>query len=257
MAEALSYEAVPVSLDKNGMRISKLRESGADIAYVTPSHQYPTGIVMPINRRMELLRWAAEEPGRYIVEDDYDSEYRYKGKPIPALQGYDAHEKVIYLGTFSRSVAPAIRLSYMVLPRPLLDVYEKRHGFVHSTVSKVDQLIMQRFLEEGYYERHLNKTRALYKSRHDALLEGLKSMSDILTISGENAGVHLLLTFRNGMTEKELVERAGKEDIRVYGLSEYRIRKDREEKPTILLGYANLTEEQIREALGILNRCFR
>ena len=157
MAEALSYEAVPVSLDKNGMRISKLRESGADIAYVTPSHQYPTGIVMPINRRMELLRWAAEEPGRYIVEDDYDSEYRYKGKPIPALQGYDAHEKVIYLGTFSRSVAPAIRLSYMVLPRPLLEVYEKRHGFVHSTVSKVDQLIMQRFLEEGYYERHLNK----------------------------------------------------------------------------------------------------
>ncbi len=257
MTEALSYEAVPVSLDKNGMRISKLRESGADIAYVTPSHQYPTGIVMPINRRMELLRWAAEEPGRYIVEDDYDSEYRYKGKPIPALQGYDAHEKVIYLGTFSRSVAPAIRLSYMVLPRPLLEVYEKRHGFVHSTVSKVDQLIMQRFLEEGYYERHLNKTRALYKSRHDALLEGLKSMSDILTISGENAGVHLLLTFRNGMTEKELIERAGKEDIRVYGLSEYRIRKDREEKPTILLGYANLTEEQIREALGILNRCFR
>ncbi len=257
MANALSYETVPVSLDKSGMMVSALEESGADIAYVTPSHQYPMGIVMPINRRMELLRWAAKGEERYIVEDDYDSEYRYKGKPIPALQGYDAHEKVIYLGTFSRSVAPAIRLSYMVLPQPLMDVYERKNRFVHSTVSKVDQLIMQRFLEEGYYERHLNKTRALYKSRHDVLLEGLRPMSDILDVSGEHAGVHLLLTFHNGLSEKELLQRAAKEDVRVYGLSDYRIRQALEEKPTILLGYANLTEEQIREAVEILERCFR
>ncbi|MCI8666399.1 MAG: PLP-dependent aminotransferase family protein [Dorea sp.] len=257
MANALSYETVPVPLDKSGMMVSALEASGADIAYVTPSHQYPTGIVMPINRRMELLRWAAKRDGRYIVEDDYDSEYRYKGKPIPALQGYDAHEKVIYLGTFSRSVAPAIRLSYMVLPQTLMEAYERKNGFVHSTVSKVDQLIMQRFLEEGYYERHLNKTRALYKSRHDVLLEGLKPMWDILTVSGEHAGVHLLLTFQNGLTETELIQRAAKEDVRVYGLSDYWIGETKEEKPTILLGYANLTEGQIEEAVEILERCFR
>ena len=257
MANALDYETVPVSLDRNGMKVSELEETGADIAYVTPSHQYPTGIVMPINRRMELLRWAAKEEGRYIVEDDYDSEYRYKGKPIPALKGYDVHEKVIYLGTFSRSIAPAIRLSYMVLPGPLLEEYERRNDFVHSTVSKVDQMIVQRFIEEGYYERHLNKTRALYKSRHDVLIEGLKSMSDILTISGEHAGVHLLLTFHNGMTEEELIRRAGAKDIRVYGMSDYWIGKREETEATILLGYANLTEEQIREAAEILNRCFR
>ena len=257
MANALSYETVPVSLDRNGMRISELEESGADIAYVTPSHQYPTGIVMPINRRMELLKWAAKDGDRYIVEDDYDSEYRYKGKPIPALQGYDIHGRVVYLGTFSKSIAPAIRLSYMVLPEPLLKEYERKNDFVHSTVSKVDQLIVQRFIEEGYYERHLNKTRALYKSRHDVLIEELKSMSDILTISGEHAGVHLLLTFFNGMTEEELIQRARKEDIRVYGMSDYWIGKKEEERATILLGYANLTEEQIREAVKILNRCFR
>ncbi len=257
MACALGYETIPVSLDKSGMKVSELEESGADTAYVTPSHQYPTGIVMPINRRMELLRWALKKPGRYIVEDDYDSEYRYKGRPIPALQGYDAHEKVIYLGTFSRSIAPAIRLSYMVLPRPLLDEYEKRYDFVHSTVSKVDQMIVQRFLEEGYYERHLNKTRAVYKSRHDALIEGLKPLQDILTISGEHAGVHLLLTFRNGRTEAELIRRAAEEDIRIYGMSDYRIRERGNEPPTILLGYANLTEEQIREAVKILESCFR
>ena len=256
MAGGMSYNCIPVSMDKNGMKVKELEKSGADIAYVTPSHQYPTGVIMPIRRRMELLKWACEAQGRYIVEDDYDSEFRYKGKPIPALKGYDASDKVIYLGTFSKSIAPAIRLSYMVLPKPLLEAYEQKARFVNSTVSKVDQLIVQKFIEEGYYERHLNKTRALYKSRHDVLIEELRPMADICTISGENAGVHLLLTFQNGMTEEELIDRAAKEDIRVYGLSDYRIKENCKEKATILLGYANLTEEQIRKAARLLRDCW-
>lgn len=256
MAGGMSYNCIPVSMDKNGMKVTELEKSGADIAYVTPSHQYPTGVIMPIRRRMELLKWACEAQGRYIVEDDYDSEFRYKGKPIPALKGYDASDKVIYLGTFSKSIAPAIRLSYMVLPKPLQEAYEQKARFVNSTVSKVDQLIVQKFIEEGYYERHLNKTRALYKSRHDVLIEELRPMADICTISGENAGVHLLLTFQNGMTEEELIDRAAKEDIRVYGLSDYRIKENCKEKATILLGYANLTEEQIRKAARLLRDCW-
>ena len=256
MAGGMSYNCIPVSMDKNGMKVTELEKSGADIAYVTPSHQYPTGVIMPIRRRMELLKWAREEQGRHIVEDDYDSEFRYKGKPIPALKGYDASDKVIYLGTFSKSIAPAIRLSYMVLPKPLLEAYEQKARFVNSTVSKVDQLIVQKFIEEGYYERHLNKTRALYKSRHDVLIEELRPMADICTISGENAGVHLLLTFQNGMAEEELIDRAARADIRVYGLSDYRIRENCEEKATILLGYANLTEDQIREAARLLRDCW-
>lgn len=256
MAGGMSYNCIPVSMDKNGMKVTELEKSGADIAYVTPSHQYPTGVIMPIRRRMELLKWACEEQGRYIVEDDYDSEFRYKGKPIPALKGYDASDKVIYLGTFSKSIAPAIRLSYMVLPKPLLEAYEQKARFVNSTVSKVDQLIVQKFIEEGYYERHLNKTRALYKSRHDVLIEELRPMADICTISGENAGVHLLLTFQNEMAEEELIDRAARADIRVYGLSDYRIRENCEEKATILLGYANLTEDQIREAARLLRDCW-
>ena len=256
MAGGMSYNCIPVSMDKNGMKVTELEKSGADIAYVTPSHQYPTGVIMPIRRRMELLKWACEAQGRYIVEDDYDSEFRYKGKPIPALKGYDASDKVIYLGTFSKSIAPAIRLSYMVLPKPLLEAYEQKARFVNSTVSKVDQLIVQKFIEEGYYERHLNKTRALYKSRHDVLIEELRPMADICTISGENAGVHLLLTFQNGMAEEELIDRAARADIRVYGLSDYRIRENCEEKATILLGYANLTEEQIRKAARLLRDCW-
>lgn len=257
MVRSLSYETAPVPMDKNGMKVSELEKSGADIAYVTPSHQYPTGVIMPLKRRLELLRWASQEEGRYIIEDDYDSEFRYKGKPIPALQGYDGEDKVIYLGTFSKSIAPAIRLSYMVLPKPLLEVYDQKSRFVNSTVSKVDQMIVQKFIEGGYYERHLNKTRALYKSRHDLLIEGLRPMMDICKISGEHAGVHLLLTFHNGMSEEELIQRAEAEDIRVYGLSDYCIQEKYEGNATILLGYANLSEEQIREAVQILNCCWK
>ena len=249
-----SYEVEPIDMDKYGMEVTKLKNTDADIAYVTPSHQYPTGIVMPIKRRMELLKWAVEEEGRYIIEDDYDSEFRYKGKPIPALKGYDAHGKVVYLGTFSKSIAPAIRLSYMVLPRPLMDIYESKCRFIHSTVSKVDQLIVQRFIEEGYYERHLNKTRALYKSRHDQLIAGLKPLYGQCRISGEHAGVHLLLTFHNGMTEQVLIDKAYREGIKVYGLSDYIIREREEDRATVLLGYANMPEEKIDEACSILCR---
>ena len=257
LAQGLSYQTVPVAMDRYGMKVSELEKAEVDIAYVTPSHQYPTGIVMPIKRRMELLKWAYQKEGRYIIEDDYDSEFRYKGKPIPALQGYDVQGKVIYLGTFSKSIAPAIRLSYMVLPDYLLSIYRNQTSFVNSTVSKVDQQIVQKFIEDGYYERHLNKTRALYKNRHDVLIEALRPMEDICKISGEHAGVHLLLTFENGMTEEELIRRAYEKDIRVYGLSDYCIKEEHSTRPTILLGYANLSEEDIRTAVEILNQCWR
>lgn len=257
LVKGLSYPTVTVSVDRFGMKVSELEESEADIAYVTPSHQYPTGIVMPIRRRMELLKWAYQKEGRYIIEDDYDSEFRYKGKPIPALQGYDVQGKVIYLGTFSKSIAPAIRLSYMVLPESLMEAYHTQASFVNSTVSKVDQQIVQKFIEDGYYERHLNKTRALYKNRHDVLIEALRPMEDICKISGENAGVHLLLTFENGMTEEELISRAYEQDIRVYGMSDYCIKEEQGRKPMILLGYANLSEQDIREAVKLLNQCWR
>lgn len=257
---SLGYKTIGVPLDSCGIQVEKLKESGADLVYVTPSHQYPTGIVMPLKRRVELLKWASGSEGRYIIEDDYDSEFRYKGKPIPALQGYDNKEKVIYLGTFSKAIAPALRMSYMVLPRPLLDIYEEKFTHIHSTVSKVDQLIVQKFIEEGYLERHLNKTRAMYKNRHDVLIEALKPLLERCQISGEHAGVHLLLTFPEGYSEEELVLRAKKESIKVYGMSEYCIgrRKGAEkgERATILLGYANLTEDKIKEAAAQLIRCW-
>ena len=250
----LSYEVCTVDMDDKGMRVDELRKSDADIAFVMPSHQYPLGIVMPIKRRMELLKWADGAEGRYIIEDDYDSEFRYKGKPIPALQGSDSNGKVIYTGTFSKSLAPSIRMSYMVLPEHILKIYQEKCRFISSTVSKVDQMILQKFMEEGYYERHLNKTRALYKNRHDVLISSLRKMKEILEISGENAGVHLLLHFKTDDSEKDLIEKAAKQGVRVYGLSEYCV-KDNEDstgKAVILLGYANMNEERIRAAVQLL-----
>ncbi len=254
--ENLTYEVRTVDLDEKGMRVDELEKTGADIAFVMPSHQYPLGVVMPLGRRMELLKWANEEKNRYIIEDDYDSEFRYKGKPIPALQGYDACGKVIYVGTFSKSIAPSIRMSYMVLPEPLLHRYEKRCSFISSTVSKVDQLILQKFIEEGYFERHLNKTRALYKNRHDVLLSCLKEIQADFTVSGENAGVHLLLHFHNGQTEEELIAAAAEKNVKVYGLSGYYVgeRGDKKQQrdAVILLGYANMKEENIHRAAALL-----
>lgn len=253
----LSYDVRTVDMDGRGMRVDELKDSGADIAFVMPSHQYPLGTVMPIRRRLELLRWAEEKQGRYIIEDDYDSEFRYKGKPIPALQGYDASGKVIYIGTFSKSIAPAIRMSYMVLPEPVCAMYRERCGFISSTVSKVDQLILQKFIEEGYYERHLNKTRALYRSRHDTLLSALKETNPDVRISGENAGVHLLLHFRDGRSEEELIRKAEEKGVKVYGLSEYYVDGKKSTGETvILLGYANMNEEKIREAVKLLGEAW-
>ena len=259
----LSYDICTVDMDKKGMNVEKLEESGADIAFVMPSHQYPLGVVMPIRRRMELLQWAEMEEGRYIIEDDYDSEFRYRGKPIPALQGYDSSGKVIYTGTFSKSIAPAIRMSYIVLPDPVLEIYRRRCRFLNSTVSKVDQLILEKFIGEGYFERHLNKTRALYKSRHDALLTCLKELDGELNgkfrVSGENAGVHLLLHFHDSGTENSLIRRAEEKGVRVYGLSSYYVKDSvpETEEPVILLGYANMSEEKIREAVEQLKKAWR
>lgn len=253
----LSNEIRIIPMDESGMCAEALEQTDADIAYVMPSHQFPLGTVMPVKRRMQLLAWAAQKDGRYIIEDDYDSEFRYRGKPIPALQGYDRASRVIYIGTFSRSIAPAIRVSYMVLPQTLMELYRSRGRMISSTVSRVDQRLISGFLNEGHYERHLNKMRAMYKSRHDVLLEEMKVFRDICTVHGENAGVHILLTFLNGMSEQEAISRAAAKGVAVYGLSRYYVGEASiPAEATVILGYANLSEEAIRQAAALLREAW-
>lgn len=258
---SLGYQVMPISMDAQGIQVDKLEESGADVAYVMPSHQHPMGIVMPVRRRMELLNWAARKEGRYIIEDDYDSEFRYRGKPIPALQGSDREGRVIYIGTFSRSIAPAIRISYMVLPQNLLHSYRQNCGFYASTVSRIDQNILYEFLVSGAYERHLNRMRAIYKAKHDILLSKIRPLEKKFEILGENAGVHILLRVREKggetVSEQELVERAAAYGVRVYGLSGFFIHPNHNGYPAMLvLGYANLTESEIEEGMELLKTAY-
>jgi GntR family transcriptional regulator/MocR family aminotransferase len=251
----LGYDCCTVSMDRQGMNLDELKRSGADIAYVMPSHQYPMGTVMPITRRQELLQWAQEREGRYLIEDDYDSEFRYIGKPIPALQGSDVHGKVIYIGTFSRSIAPAIRVSYLVLPVQLLERYEEVGRRFSCTVSRIDQGILRLFMERGYYERHLNKMRALYKNKHDILLGEIRRIDGVKQILGERAGVHILVQLSSDVTEETRVAEAAKVGVKVYPLSEYCIDQSRQE-PSILLGFATLSEQAIQEAAALLRQAW-
>lgn len=249
--DSFAYHISPIAMDNSGMSAKGLKESEADVAYVMPSHQYPTGIVMPIGRRMELLKWAGEKEGRYLIEDDYDSEFRFKGKPVPSLQASDRMGKVIYIGTFSKSIAPAIRIGYMVLPLPLLRVYEEKCSFYSTTVSRIDQRILNEFIEKGHFERHLNRMRKIYREKHDILLNGLKGMEKRFTVSGENAGLHILLQDKLGRSEKELTEAAASAGVRVYGLSEFCVGEiaPRWKMDTVVLGYASLNREQIIEGM--------
>lgn len=255
---SFGYRVEIVGMDKSGMRAEELYQKQVKAAYVMPSHQYPSGITMPIGRRMELLRWAGAEEERYLIEDDYDSEFRYRGKPIPSLQGADTGGNVIYIGTFSKAIAPAIRVSYMVLPPRLLKRYRKECYFYSSTVSRIDQRILNEFIRDGYFERYLNKTRKIYREKHDILLQELKPFLKKFRISGEDAGLHLLLSLRDkSVSEKELVGRAGEVGVRVYAFSDARVAQSADiGAPTVILGYGGLQKGQISEGIAKLKQAW-
>ena len=257
----LEHRVLPVSMDEQGISVDGLRASGASLVYVMPSHQFPTGKVMPLKRRMELLAWAQERSDRYIIEDDYDSEFRYRGKPIPALQGYDQGDHVIYIGTFSRSIAPGIRMSFLVLPETLLAQYHEKCHFYATTVSRIDQEILTRFIRGGYYERHLNRMRGVYRGKHDLMLELLKPFQSRFRIKGENAGIHLLLEERTDKTisgfaeENRLIELAAQVGVKVYSLENYYL-DGAPKRATVLLGFSQMSEAEIREGVNRLEKAW-
>lgn len=246
---SFAARTVTVPSDEGGIRVDGLLKAGANVAYVMPSHQYPTGRIMPIGRRIELLRWAALAKDRFVVEDDYDSEFRYRGKPVPSLQASDSAGKVIYIGSFSKAIAPAIRISFMVLPPALLAEYERSCGFFSSTVSRLDQTILNEFIQSGAFERHLNKMRKLYREKHDILLEELKPFLNRYRLSGEYAGLHVLLTSRSQAREEDLIGKAAEKGVRIYGLKEAALVPFEPSYATILLGYAGLDRDKIKEGV--------
>lgn len=251
--QSLGYPVMAVGMDEAGMCIEELSDSGADIAYVMPSHQFPTGTVMTMERRTQLIRWAREKEERYIIEDDYDSEFRYTGHPIPCLQGYDGGKHVIYLGTFSKSIAPSIRISYMVLPKSLLSAYAKQASCFSTTVSRVDQRVMEQFIRQGYFERHLNRMRSIYKEKHDRLVAAVHRQTLPVCIRGENVGLHIVLETKKEEEVRRYKEKAKEEGIRLYCLSDFfQTPENHPLKDCLLLGYATLPVEQVEEAVDAL-----
>lgn len=249
----MGYEVEAADTDEDGVCMGEVERLNPDMVYVMPAHQFPLGTVMPLKRRLELLHWASVGEERYIIEDDHDSEFRYKGKPIPALWGNDTGEHVIYIGTFSKSIAPSLRISFMVLPERLAERYEKTCGFYACTVPRNAQEVLYRFMEEGHFERHLNRMRNSYKSKHDVFVKLLKKEPWVHAVYGDNAGLHVLVEVETSYSEKELLERAKRAGIGVHGLSEYQINQSAETKyPTLLLGYGNLTEDEIIRGLAAL-----
>lgn len=241
-------EAIPIAVDAKGMNVEALQKADATVAYVTPSHQFPTGTVLSAGRRIALLNWASAESYRFIIEDDYDSEFRYTGRPIPALYGMDKGENVIYLSTFSKSLMPSLRIAYMVLPNVLLTRYKE--AFIHyvSTVPRLDQHILARFMEEGQFSRHLNRMRTIYKRKLQTLIDALTPYQPTVSYSGEETGMHITITVQTEESEETLANKALSAGIRIYGLNTYRTKKS-DGVPSFLIGFGGLSDEEIMSGI--------
>ena len=248
-----------VGIDRSGLDPVRLEASGANLCYVTPSHHFPTGVTMPAGRRAQLLRWAAEQPGRYILEDDYDAEFRFDMRPIPSLQGMAGPDgPVVYLCTFSKSLAPSIRIACMVLPWPLLERWREMFGSYASTVSRFEQQTLRLFLEDGHFSRHLARMRAAYKGRMERLAAALEENFEDVRLTGRHTGLHLLVTLPDGPGEERMIASAWREGVRLRGLSGYYM-EDREQCPpnTVVLGYASLQNGEIPQLVRALRRAWR
>lgn len=246
--------AVPVPVDRQGVDPDWVEESGVEVLHTSPNHQFPTGVVMPIARRQRLLRWAEAGTNRYLIEDDYDSEFRFTGRPIPTLQSIDGGERVIYINTFSRSLAPSLRISYMVLPNRLLERYRSRLGFYSCTVPAMEQYTLARFLEEGHFDSHVNRMRVYYRGRRDAVLAAIQSspLAGRCQVMGENAGLHFLIRLDTCRPDGELKGLAEERGIRLMFLSDCQSIQNELHAHTLVVNYPGVELEHWGSVLECL-----
>ena len=240
-----------VALDESGLSYEALCRTDADVVHISPSHHYPTGIVMPITRRHELLRWANEQEGRYILEDDYDSEFRFVGRPIPTLFSDDEHQHVIYLNTFSKTIAPSIRISYMLLPPRLLEHYREKLGFYACTVSSFEQYTLAQFLSRGYYEKHLNRMRKRYHQKRDAVIDCIRTgpLAGRAEIMEQDAGLHFLMRLDTALPDETLRRRAAEHGLRLALLSDYYQQREQAPQHVLVVNYSGIELEKLPQAL--------
>ena len=234
-------------MDSQGVRPDEL--GSADILHISPSHHFPTGIVTPVSRRQELLAWA-KDGGKWIIEDDYDTEFRFDAHPKPAMQSLNG-DRVIYMNSFSKTLAPSIRISYMVLPPALMEAFQEKLGFYSCTVPSFEQYTLARFLDRGYFEKHINRMRKFYKNRRNRVVSALENcaFADKLTILEQDAGLHFLLQVDTELTDGELTARLEQAGIRVRSLSSY-YQDQSEDLHCLVINYSGLKEETLEEVLA-------
>lgn len=250
-------QCLPVRLDQQGMDPKALRASGAGVAHISPAHHYPTGLVTPIGRRQALLRWAEETDG-IIIEDDYDSELRFTGRPIPTLQSIDTSGRVIYVNTFSQTISPSIRVGFMVLPPALLERYRRELGFYASTVPVLDQHVLARFLSSGRYEQHLSRMRKEYRLRRSAVISAFQasSFAHRISISEQGAGLHFLLKLDTRQSDEELRARAESRGVRLAFLSDYAAVPDSAYEHVLVVNYAGVEPSRLEDSMALLAEVF-
>lgn len=258
--QATGASLVNVPVDQHGMNLAAICDSSssAQLAYVTPSHQYPMGVTMSIDRRMQLIEWASRNQS-WIVEDDYDSEFRYSHRPIPALQGLDPGERTIYVGSFSKVMYPSLGIGYVVVPYPLIDAFRKVLAVAGRPPSKVDQIALAEFIDEGHFARHLRRMRIVHESRRTALVESINThLSHALRIVGADAGLHCTALLDDRWHDQTIVQKAGENGVFLRSLSEFFDHDPRFENTNgLVFGFACSTPSQIKAAIRKLLPIFR
>lgn len=251
------YEVVPIPLEEDGLDVGEVEQSGVQLVSVSPSHQYPLGMIMPIAKRLRLLEWA-QRTGSYIIEDDYDGEFRYHGRPVPALQGLVPDARVVYMGGFSQVLAPALCVYYMVLPVDLLPVYDRllRELLLEQSASPLHQHTLQLFMQEGHFERHVRRMRNVYRKKHDVLVQAVrKHMGERAVLLGEDAGFHLVLRVRHHLEERELSRMARGAGIRLSSTAyTWMTPRMEEEEKEFILGFAGIELDRIEPGIEALTR---
>lgn len=247
----ITYQYIP--LDQNGLSISELTKSKAQVVHISPAHHYPTGITMPIKRRLDILKWANDQQ-HYIIEDDYDSEFRLRGKPISTLYQIDQNERVIYMNTFSKTLAPSFRISYMVLPPHLVQCFQEKLHFYACSVSSFEQIILAYFMQQGYFEKHINRMRNSYKLIRDEFLYQLNqsSIAKQIEITEENAGLHFLLHYQSHYHDNDIIKKASQIGLHISTLSQFY--EHPYDSHTFVINYSGLSLQQIPIAVKLLNQ---
>ncbi|WP_215115065.1 PLP-dependent aminotransferase family protein [Exiguobacterium sp. s70] len=245
---------IPIPVDESGVRVDLVEQASIDALYVTPAHQFPTGTILSVSRRQRLLNWASERQ-TYVIEDDYDSEFRYSGKPIPSLQSMDQNERVVYLSTFSKSLMPSLRIGYMVLPPPLLNRYRERYRHFTCSVPRFEQHTLAEFMATGDFEKHLNRMRKTYRRKLEIIIAAFKPYEPVVSVTGASAGLHVVLSVRTSATSEDLKRLAEASNIRINAMTDYRIESS-DTIPQFLFGFAALSEETLPAAVSALMSCW-